>query len=133
MDDLYDFDIISYKDTNENISNTNNLNIINNKSTQINNTNNIIYLILHDTKCYGYTTSTENAMRIITKLADDQVFELKKNYPESNIYYEFDKFKNIYKIYSVNKMIIIAYDSLETVIKFVPVKYMNDIIKINNE
>ena len=124
MDDLSDFDIVSYNETNKNIFQTPSLN----KSTQVNQVRNQIYLILHDNKCYGYTHSKQNAKKMITKIADDQVKSLQQNYPELKIYSEFDKNRNMYSIYSVNKMLVVSYDHLETVVKFTCVKYMKDII-----
>jgi len=121
MDDLSDFDIVSYE-TNENMFQTDSVN----KSTQVNQVRNQIYLILHDNKCYGYTHNKQNAMNLITKIADDQVKSLRLNYPELKIYYEFDKTRNMYSIYSVNKMLVVSYDHLETVVKFTCIKYMND-------
>jgi len=123
MDDLSEFDIVSYE-TNENICQTKSVN----KSTQVNQVRNQIYLILHDNKCYGYTHNKQNAMDIITKIADDQVKSLQQNYPELKIYYEFDKDRNMCSIYSVNKMLVVSYDHLETVVKFTCIKYMKDIV-----
>lgn len=118
MEDLSDFDIISNEFQTE---------LNNDKSTQVNQVRNQIYLILHDAKCYGYTHNKENAMKIITKIADNKVKLLKKTYPESSIYYEFDNHKHMYSIYSVNKMLVVSYDHLETVVKYMPIKYIKDI------
>jgi hypothetical protein len=124
MDDLSDFDIVSYNETKKNIFQTDSLN----KSTQVNQVRNQIYLILHDNKCYGYTHNKQNAKKMITKIADDQVKSLRKNYPELKIYSEFDKNRNMYSIYSVNKMLVVSYDHLETVVKFTCVKYIKNLI-----
>ena len=129
MDDLSDFDIVSYETNENNMFQTDSVN----KSTQVNQVRNQIYLILHDNKCYGYTHNKQNAMNIITKIADDQVKSLRQNYPELKIYYEFDKDRNMYSIYSVNKMLVVSYDHLETVVKFTCIKYMKDIVVKGNE
>jgi len=127
MDDLSEFEVVPYE-TKENFFKsefqTDNLN----KSTQVNQVRNQIYLILHDNKCYGYTHTKQNAMNIITKIARDQMDALRRSNPELKIFYDFDKHKNTYSIYSVNKMIVVSYDHLETVIKFKCIKYMKEIL-----
>ena len=67
-------------------------------------------------------------MNIITKIARDQMDALRRSNPELKIFYDFDKHKNTYSIYSVNKMIVVSYDHLETVIKFKCIKYMKEIL-----
>lgn len=128
MDELTDFDIVSYE-TNENMFQIDSVN----KSTQVNQVRNQIYLILHDNKCYGYTHDRQNAKNIINKIANDQVKSLRQNYPDLKIFYEFDKEKNMYSIYSINKMLLVSYDHLETVIKFTCIKYMKDIVITDTE
>ena len=46
-------------------------------------------------------------MNIITKIARDQMDALRRSNPELKIFYDFDKHKNTYSIYSVNKMIVV--------------------------
>jgi len=127
MDDLSEFEVVSYE-TDENFFQSDFQIDSVNKSTQVNQIRNQIYLILHDNKCYGYTHSKQSAMNIITKIANDQVESLRRYNPELKIYYDFDKHKNTYSIYSVNKMLVVYYDHLETVIKFRCIKYMKDIV-----
>ena len=95
MDELTDFDIVSYE-TNENMFQIDSVN----KSTQVNQVRNQIYLILHDNKCYGYTHDRQNAKNIINKIANDQVKSLRQNYPDLKIFYDDIDTKN--KIYEKN-------------------------------
>ena len=116
MSELDEFDILSY----DNNVKSNNFH----KSTQVDQVSNNIYLILHDSKCYGYTNRKEKASKIIKKIADDKINFLKKTHPDLKIYYDFDSEKNMYSIYSVNSMIVVQYDHLESIIKFIQVKYI---------
>jgi hypothetical protein len=119
--ELSDFDIV-YDDTVTESSSNGTLEKKNDKSTQIEQNN--IYLILHDNKCYGFADARENALNIIKRITKKQVSLLKIQYPESNIYYEFDTRNNIYTIYSVHKLLLVSYDSLESVIKFIKIKHI---------
>ena len=53
MDDLSEFEVVSYE-TDENFFQSDFQIDSVNKSTQVNQIRNQIYLILHDNKCYGY-------------------------------------------------------------------------------
>jgi len=118
--ELNDFDIVSYDNLKKPEENENeNENEQNDKSTQVEHSS--IYLILHDKKCYGFADKREDALKIIKKIATNQLNFIKKHNPELEVYCEFDMLKNSYSIYTVNKMLLVSYDSLESIIKFIQV------------
>mgnify|MGYP004008550667 CR=1 FL=1 len=128
MSKLEDFDVVSYENIENNENNKNNETNLENKtknqSTQVNQVSNYIYLILHDNKCYGYTNRKEKADKIIKKITNNKLNYLKQKYPELKIYNEFDPEKNMYSIYSVNSMLIVQYDNLESIVKYIQIKYI---------
>lgn len=122
MSELEEFDVVSYENIEKNETNLENE--TKNQSTQVNQVSNYIYLILHDNKCYGYTNRKEKADKIIKKITHNKINYLKQKYPELKIYNEFDPEKNMYSIYSVNSMLIVQYDNLESIVKYIQIKYI---------